>query len=258
MAKNAQEARALLERQIFTLIISDINLPGESGLALVKYVARQYPDTAIIIESGIDDLQTAEEALTIGAYGYLIKPFNNNQLMIQVFNALRRGELEIENRRYLQNLEGKVREQTQALLTTINNLQKSVKGTIGLVASTVELRDPYTAGHQRKVAKLATEIAKKMGLSQHQSEGIRMAGLVHDVGKIFVPAEILSKPGKISAIEFAVIKTHARGGVSVVKPIDFPWPIADSYINIMKEWTAADIPEDWPVRKLSWKRESWR
>ena len=227
LARNAEEARALMERQIFALIISDINLPGESGLELVKYVAHQYPDTAIIIESGIDDLQTAEEALTIGAYGYLLKPFNNNQLMIQVFNALRRGELEIENRRYLQDLEGKVREQTQALLTTINNLQKSIKGTISLVASTVEIRDPYTAGHQRKVAKLAAEIANEMGLSQHQTEGIRMAGLVHDVGKIFVPAEILSKPGKISDIEFAVIKTHAQVGYQLLQPIDFPWPIAD-------------------------------
>ena len=216
-----------MERQIFALIISDINLPGESGLELVKYVAQQYPDTVIIMESGIDDLQTAEEALTIGAYGYLIKPFNINQLRIQVFNALRRRELEIENRRYLQNLEGKVRERTQALLTTINHLEKSVKGTISLVASTVELRDPYTAGHQQKVAMLAAEIAQELGLSQPQTEGIRMAGLVHDVGKIFVPAEILSKPGKITAIEFAVIKTHAQVGYQLLKPIDFPWPIAD-------------------------------
>lgn len=227
MAKNAQEARALMEHLIFALIIADINLSGESCLELVEYVAHQYPDTAIIMETGIDNLQTAEKALTIGAYGYLIKPFNNKQLMIQVLNALRRRELEIENRRCLQNLEGKVREQTQALLTTINNLQKSVKGTISLVASTVEIRDPYTAGHQRKVAALATEIAKEMGLSQPQTEGIRMAGLVHDVGKIFVPAEILSKQGKITDIEFAIIKTHAQVGYQLLKPIDFPWPIAD-------------------------------
>jgi putative two-component system response regulator len=226
LARNAQEARALMERQVFALIISDINLPGESGLELVNYVAHQYPDTAIIMESGIDDQQTTEGALTIGAYGYLIKPFDSNQLRIQVFNALRRRKLEIENRRYLQNLEAKVRERTQALLATVNHLQKSIIGTINLVASTVEIRDPYTAGHQRRVSDLAAEIANEMGLTLPQAEGIRLAGLVHDVGKIFIPAEILGRPGKITDIEFAIIKTHAQVGYQLLKPIDFPWPIA--------------------------------
>ncbi len=227
LARNAKEARALLQRQIFSLILSDINLVGESGLELIKFVAHRYPDTVIIMESGIDDLRTAEEALAIGAYGYLIKPFSLNQLMIQVSNALRRRELEIENRRYLQNLETKVRERTQDLLTTVNDLQKSITGTINLVASTVEIRDPYTAGHQQRVSKLAAAIAGELGLPRPQTEGIRMAGLVHDVGKIFIPAEILSKPGKISAIEFAIVKSHAQLGYQLLEPIDFPWPIAD-------------------------------
>ncbi|MDD8027361.1 MAG: HD domain-containing protein, partial [Acidobacteriota bacterium] len=105
-------------------------------------------------------------------------------------------------------------------------LQKALAGTIEAMAMTIEMRDPYTAGHQRRVSKLSCAIAGRMGLPADQIEGIRMAGDIHDVGKIYVPAEILSKPGRLTDIEFSIIRTHAQVGYDILKSIEFPWPIA--------------------------------
>jgi len=116
---------------------------------------------------------------------------------------------------------------TERLRDNVEKLQKALEGTVQVVASTVEVRDPYTAGHQRRVARLAKAIASEMGLSDNQVEGIYMAGVVHDLGKIYVPAEILSKPSRLSDIEFNLIRTHSRIGYDLLKPIEFPWPIAD-------------------------------
>jgi response regulator RpfG family c-di-GMP phosphodiesterase len=108
----------------------------------------------------------------------------------------------------------------------VEKLQKALSGTIEVVASTVEVRDPYTAGHQRRVAMLAKAMAEFMDLSASQIEGIYMAGVVHDLGKIYVPAEILSKPSRLNDIEFNLIRTHSQVGYDLLKTIDFPWPIA--------------------------------
>ena len=108
----------------------------------------------------------------------------------------------------------------------LRDLRQTVDGTIHTIAATVEARDPYTAGHQIRVADLAVAIANEMGLSTDQIEGIRLTGIVHDLGKIKVPAEILSKPGKISELEYEIIKTHSQVGFDLLKEIEFPWPIA--------------------------------
>ena len=112
------------------------------------------------------------------------------------------------------------------LKQTLENLRKTMKGTIQAMADTVETRDPYTAGHQQRVAQLALAIAEKMGLSETETEGIYMAGIIHDLGKIYVPSEILSKPGVLSENELCIIKSHPEVGFDILKTIDFPWPIA--------------------------------
>jgi putative nucleotidyltransferase with HDIG domain len=91
----------------------------------------------------------------------------------------------------------------------------------------MDLRDPYTAGHERRVGEVAAAIAAEMGLDAETQRGLRVAGNLHDVGKITVPAEILSKPGKLSTLEFEIIKTHAAQGYEILKDIDFPWPVAE-------------------------------
>ena len=105
-------------------------------------------------------------------------------------------------------------------------LNEALKGTIQAMALTIEIRDPYTAGHQRRVSKLSCAIAQELGMSEFQVEGLRVAGDIHDIGKIYVPAEILSKPGQITAIEYGIIKTHPQVGFDILKTIKFPWPVA--------------------------------
>jgi PAS domain S-box-containing protein/putative nucleotidyltransferase with HDIG domain len=105
-------------------------------------------------------------------------------------------------------------------------LHEALEGTIQAMALTIEIRDPYTAGHQRRVSKLSCAIAQDLGMSEFQVEGLRVAGDIHDIGKIYVPAEILSKPGQITAIEYGIIKTHPQVGFDILKTIKFPWPVA--------------------------------
>jgi len=118
-------------------------------------------------------------------------------------------------------------EYEQALQDTLMKLRKAMGGAIELLANVVEVRDPYTAGHQKRVADLARSIATEMGVSQEKIEGIRMAGRVHDIGKISIPAEFLSKPTRLSELEFNLIKTHATVGYEILKDIEFGWPVAE-------------------------------
>ncbi len=118
---------------------------------------------------------------------------------------------------------------TEAEQEALRNLQRvttAMESAIGAIALTVEKRDPYTAGHQRKVAELAAAIAKEMGLSSDRVYGLRLGATIHDIGKIYIPAEILNRPGKLSDHEFGLIKTHAQVGYDIIKHVDFPWPVA--------------------------------
>lgn len=113
----------------------------------------------------------------------------------------------------------------------LEKLHQTLRGTVQALSSTVETKDPYTAGHQRRVAQLACAIAQEMGLSQDQIEGMQVLSFLHDIGKIAVPAEILSRPGKISSIEFNLIKSHPEAGYNILKDIEFPWPIAQAVLQ---------------------------
>lgn len=119
------------------------------------------------------------------------------------------------------------RRAAQELLDSRAKLQSALKGTIEAISIMIEMRDPYTAGHQRRVAQLAEAIATSLNLPSVKIEGIKFAAQIHDIGKLYVPAEILSKPTKLSALEYAIIKTHPQAGYEILKNIEFPWPIAD-------------------------------
>jgi len=113
------------------------------------------------------------------------------------------------------------------LQRTLDSLKKAVSATIQVMVSAVEIRDPYTAGHQIRTADLARAIATEMGLPQEKIDGIRMAGSIHDIGKLSVPAEILSKPTKLTDLEFSLIKEHSRIGYEMLKDVESPWPLAE-------------------------------
>lgn len=249
-ASNCDEARALLEKEHFPLVLCDVNIPGQSGLDLVREMALTSPDTAVVMVSGVDEPSIANAAVEAGAYGYILKPFNVGDILIQVSNALRRRELEIERKGYLQRLEELVdqrteelREREKGLTEALDRLRRAMDGVIQAMASAVETRDPYTAGHQRRVADLAVAIARELGLPGTTREATYMAGVVHDVGKISVPAEILSKPTRLSDLEFALIKTHPQVGYDILKNIEFPWPIARIVLQHHEKMDGSGYPD---------------
>lgn len=125
----------------------------------------------------------------------------------------------------------------------LDRLQKGLKDTVEAIAATVEMRDPYTAGHQRRVADLAAGIAGEMGLPHEQIYAIHLAGIAHDLGKISIPAEILSKPAKLSEIEYSFIKTHPKTGSDILKDVEFPWPLAEMVLQHHERMDGSGYPQ---------------
>jgi len=122
---------------------------------------------------------------------------------------------------------GELRQQIRDGERTQAALARALEGTIAAVASTIEVRDPYTAGHQRRVAEIAVAIGRELGLPAHQLKGLQVAGTIHDIGKIGIPAEMLTRPGRLSPLEFDIIKGHAADGAEILSGVEFPWPVAD-------------------------------
>ena len=131
----------------------------------------------------------------------------------------------------------------EELKQTLEKLRKSLAGTIQIVSTTVEVRDPYTAGHQRKVSNLARTIAQEMGLSKDAVDTIRMAGIIHDIGKISIPAEILSKPTKLTVTEFSLIKTHPQTAYDILKDVGLPYPIAEIVLQHHEKLDGSGYPQ---------------
>jgi putative two-component system response regulator len=227
LAADALEARSRFEEEDFDVILCDINMPGESGLDLLRDLRGRNTDLAAVMVTGADEPSIAKTAFEIGAYDYIVKPLEQNRVLISVTNALHRRDLELVSRTYRNMLEVMVAERTENLQSTLGKLERTLDGVIHAMALTIEKRDPYTAGHQERVAHLACSMARTMDLGAEQVKGLGMAAHIHDLGKIRVPSEILSKPGQLSDIEFALIKTHPKVGYDILRPIEFPWPVAE-------------------------------
>ena len=135
------------------------------------------------------------------------------------------------------------KEAEEKIEQSLKKLQKSLSDTIKAMSMIVETRDPYTAGHQEKVSKLAVAIAKELHLSDEQISGIQMAGATHDIGKISVPAEILSKPGRLTNIEFGLIKVHPESGYEILKGIDFSQPVAEIVLQHQERMDGSGYPK---------------
>ncbi len=223
LAGSAKEAREALKAQTFELVLSDVNMPGESGLDLVHFITETYPDTAAVMVTGVDDPKIANTALEVGAYGYIIKPFETNEVLINVANALRRRTLEIENRRYRTYLEQTVQERTRDLQHAVveleaasSELRNSREETIQRLARAAEFRSDETALHIRRMSLYCELLAKKAGLGDRAAELIRIASPMHDIGKIGTPDRILMKAGKLTADEFEIMRQHAEIGYRIL------------------------------------------
>ena len=189
------------------LVLMDIVLEGDMDGIEASAQIRSLYDIPVVYLTAFADQKTLERAKITEPYGYLLKPFDDRDLHIAIDIGL-----------YKHRMEKKLRE-------TEERLRKILEDTIRALSSALELRDPYTAGHQKRVSELSCAIASELGLSSEQIDGIRLAGLVHDVGKICVPVEILSWPDKLSENDFELIKAHPQAGYNIVKTINFYYPV---------------------------------
>jgi putative two-component system response regulator len=208
------------------LVLLDIRMPEMDGFEVCRRLKAQ-PETSqvpVIFVSALTDTDEKVRGFELGAVDFVTKPYQREELLARV-----RTHLEVDRLR--NHLEEVVDERTQKLKESQSRLHHSLLDFIAAIGTTVEIRDPYTAGHQSHVAHLATAIARELNLPEEQIEGLNLAGLVHDFGKIRVPAEILTKPGRLSDLEYALIKQHPETGYDILKAIDFPWPIAQAVLQ---------------------------
>ncbi len=223
IANNGAEARQVLHEQACPLVLCDVNMPGESGIDLVGHIFRTYPDTATVMVSAEDDMSLATIALENGAYGYIIKPFGPTEVLINVYNALRRRNLEIENRTNRQRLERIVEARTIELKKAVERLEQADKEvrrsreeTIRRLARAAEFRDSETGDHIDRISRYSTVLAKRYGLTENECELLRMASPMHDVGKLGTPDAILLKPGRLTPAEFEIMERHTEIGYRIL------------------------------------------
>ncbi len=209
LAEDAESALAKMSQQPFDLLISDINMKAMSGVELLRVALQRYPDLAVIMVTGVDDRRTAIKTLHMGAYGYVTKPFQANELIINIANALRRRQLEIENRRHREELEILIEERTRELF-------QSREESIYILSKAAEFRDNETAKHTIRMGHSSAQLARISGLPEPFCRRIQIAAPLHDVGKIGISDAILLKPGKLTAEEFAKMKTHCEIGFRIL------------------------------------------
>jgi putative two-component system response regulator len=240
-ASDGADALAAMAKQSFSLVVSDIMMPGMTGIELLREIRTRTPETATIMLTAVDDRTTATEAIELGAYGYIIKPFESSELLINVTNALRRRELEIQRDRYEQHLEEAVRQRTKEIETTQNV-------TIYGLATLAEYRDLETGGHimrtQRYVRLLAESLADcprfRDELDPQTIDLFYRSTPLHDIGKVGVPDAILTKPGKLTAAEFEVMKQHTTFGHDAIVRAEkmLGQGTDNSFLRIARELTA--------------------
>jgi putative two-component system response regulator len=201
------------------LVLCDVGLPGESGLELVRWLQREQPTVAVVMVTASDDARLAESALRFGAYGYVIKPFRANDVLIAIGYGLRRRSLELAGAEDRGRLEDAVADRTSALARTVvelsnaqDGLRASEEETLHRLALAAEFRDDDTGRHVARVSSSAALLAERLGFPPDRCELLRLASQLHDIGKIGIPDEILRKTGPLSDAERAVMERHPEIG----------------------------------------------
>jgi len=211
-AGDAKQTLDKLKDIPISLIILDITLSGTSGIDLLPKIKIGYPETAVIMATAMTDVNIAIQCMKQGAYDYITKPFNLDDVVFSIGRALERRKLELAIKEYQQHLEEKVEEQA-------GRIRASFLNAIRALAYALEAKDKYTSGHSQRVADISAAIAKELGLPKESIDKIVLAGLVHDIGKIGVSEYILNKPNPLSEMEIQQIQKHPEIGERILAPI---------------------------------------
>jgi putative nucleotidyltransferase with HDIG domain len=243
---SAQDLNSAFEKMSFSyfvLALVDIQMPEGNGIELLEMIVKQYPDTAIIMMSGLGEIETAITTVKMGAYDYISKPFSRDVLQSRVELALEKRELIIENRNYHLNLEHLAEERTLALKNALSKIEHIYDTTIKTLGAALDLRDSETENHSIRVAEYVLKLAMACGIhNEDQLQDIKWGAYLHDIGKIGITDTILLKPGKLSAAEKSVIETHPELGYRLLKKIQFLEGAAELVFNHHESYDGTGYP----------------
>jgi len=239
---SAEDALAWLARSDFQLVISDITMPGMSGLEMLPFVKSISPKTVVVMISGMQTVESAIGALRLGAFDYLMKPFDLRQVEAVVKRALDHYELIVAKQRYENHLEELVEQRTTELDRALNSLEDAYRSTLRALTSALETRDSETHGHSERVVTYSLRLGREYGLPSEKLKALEFGSLLHDIGKIGVPDSILRKPGKLTEEEWVKMREHPVHGQQILRGIEFLEGAARVVAQHHEKWDGSGYP----------------
>jgi putative nucleotidyltransferase with HDIG domain len=241
-AASAEEALVQLRDQDYQLVISDITMSGMTGLEMIPRVRAISPDTVIVMISGMQTIESAINALRLGAFDYLMKPFDLRQAEAAVARALEHHELVVAKRRYENHLEELVDQRTAELDQALDSLENAYRSTLHALTAALETRDAETHGHSERVVTFSLRLGREYGLSAPQMKALEFGSLLHDIGKIGVPDAILRKPAKLTEEEWVRMREHPMHGQQILRGIKFLEGAARVVAQHHEKWDGSGYP----------------
>lgn len=241
-AASAEEALAQLRDMNYELVISDITMSGMSGLEMIPHVKVVSPDTVIVMISGMQTIESAINALRLGAFDYLMKPFDLRQAEAAVARALEHHELVVAKQRYENHLEELVDQRTAELDQALDSLENAYRSTLQALTAALETRDAETHGHSERVVTFSLRLGREYGLTAPQMKALEFGSLLHDIGKIGVPDAILRKPAKLTDEEWVRMREHPTHGQQILRGIKFLEGAARVVAQHHEKWDGSGYP----------------
>lgn len=241
-AASAEQALTLLRQQQFQLVISDITMPGMSGLEMIPHVKQLSPETVVVMISGMQTVESAIGALRLGAFDYLMKPFDLRQVEAVVKRALEHHDLVTAKQRYENHLEELVEQRTAELDRALNSLEGAYRSTLKALTAALETRDSETHGHSERVVSYSLRLGREYGLNSEEMKALEFGSLLHDIGKIGVPDSILRKPAKLTEEEWVRMREHPMHGQQILRGIEFLQGAARVVAQHHEKWDGTGYP----------------
>lgn len=241
-ASSAEEALETLRAGAFHLIISDITMSGMSGLEMIPHVFDISPETVVLMISGMQTIESAIETLRVGAFDYIMKPFDLRQVEAAVKRALEHYELRAAKRRYENHLEELVEQRTHELNHALGSLEDAYRSTLKALTAALETRDAETHGHSERVVTFSLRLGCELGLNKEQLRSLEFGSLLHDIGKIGVPDAILRKPAKLTDEEWVRMREHPVHGQAILREIEFLSGAARVVGQHHEKWDGSGYP----------------
>jgi putative nucleotidyltransferase with HDIG domain len=241
-AASAEEALERLPDGDFSLIVSDITMGGMSGIEMIPHALAASPETVVVMISGMQTIESAIEALRVGAFDYIMKPFDLRQVEAAVRRALEHYELRASKRRYEDHLEELVRQRTVELDQALVSLEDAYRSTLKALTAALETRDAETHGHSERVVTFSLRLGRELGLDKAQMTALEFGSLLHDIGKIGVPDAILRKPAKLTDEEWIRMREHPLHGQQILREIEFLEAAACVVAQHHERWDGSGYP----------------